>query len=149
MLCRLAQEANRLWRDEETHAGEILRDTHGLLFYGESWDEETIEGSIPGARKVMDDQGIPYEALNAAQIAERFPLKPKADFTGLFEPTAGAVRSDKVIAHWVRTARTAGHQLLEHSPVSSIDADGGGVSLEGGHHISAGHVVVALSLIHI
>ena len=146
VLCRLAQEANRLWRDEETHAGEILRDTHGLLFYGESWDEETIEGSIPGARKVMDDQGIPYEALNAAQIAERFPLKPKADFTGLFEPTAGAVRSGKVIAHWVRTARTAGHQLVEHSPVSSIDADGGGVTLEGGHHISAGHVVVACGI---
>ena len=146
VLCRLAQEANRLWREEETHAGEILRDTHGLLFYGESWDEETIEGSIPGARKVMDDQGIPYEALNAAQIAERFPLKPKADFTGLFEPTAGAVRSDKVIAHWVRTARTAGHQLVEHSPVSSIDADGGGVSLEDGHHISAGHVVVACGI---
>ena len=146
VLCRLAQEANRLWREEETHAGEILRDTHGLLFYGESWDEETIEGSIPGARKVMDDQGIPYEVLNAAQIAERFPLKPKADFTGLFEPTAGAVRSDKVIAHWVRTARTAGHQLVEHSPVSSIDADGGGVSTEGGHHISAGHVVVACGI---
>ena len=144
--CRLAQEANRLWRDEETHAGEILRDTHGLLFYGESWDEETIEGSIPGARKVMDDQGIPYEALNAAQIAERFPLKPKADFTGLFEPTAGAVRSDKVIAHWVRTARTAGHQLVEHSPVSSIDAAGGGVTLESGHHISTGHVVVACGI---
>ncbi len=146
VLCRLAQEANRLWREEETHSGEILRDTHGLLFYGESWDEETIEGSIPGARKVMDDQGIPYEALNAAQIAERFPLKPKADFTGLFEPTAGAVRSDKVIAHWVRTARTAGHQLLEHSPVSSIDGDGGGVTLEGGHHIAAGHVVVACGI---
>ncbi|QNI87120.1 FAD-dependent oxidoreductase [Synechococcus sp. ROS8604] len=146
VLCRLAQEANRLWREEEAHAGEVLRDTHGLLFYGESWDEETIEGSIPGARKVMDDQGIPYEALNAAQIAERFPLKPKADFTGLFEPTAGAVRSDKVIAHWVRTARQAGHQVLEHSPVSSIDADGGGVTLEGGHHISAGHVVVACGI---
>ena len=146
VLCRLAQEANRLWREEEAHAGEVLRDTHGLLFYGESWDEETIEGSIPGARKVMDDQGIPYVALNAAQIAERFPLKPKADFTGLFEPTAGAVRSDKVIAHWVRTARQAGHQVLEHSPVSSIDADGGGVTLEGGHHISAGHVVVACGI---
>ena len=104
VLCRLAQEANRLWRQEEQHAGEPLRETHGLLFYGESWDEETIEGSIPGARRVMDAQNIPYEALSAEEIAERFPLKPKADFTGLFEPTAGAVRSDKVIAHWRRTS---------------------------------------------
>ena len=74
VLCRLAQEANRLWRIEEQRSGEVLRQTHGLLFYGESWDEETIEGSIPGARRVMDDQGIPYEALDANQIAERFPL---------------------------------------------------------------------------
>merc|ERR1712010_100966 len=53
VLCRLAQEANRLWREEEIHAGEQLRETHGLLFYGESWDQETIEGSIPGARRKM------------------------------------------------------------------------------------------------
>ena len=86
VLCRLAQEANRLWREEEIHAGAKLRDTHGLLFYGESWDEETIEGSIPGARRVMDEQEIPYEALNASEISARFPLKPKTDFTGLFEP---------------------------------------------------------------
>ena len=82
VLCRLAQEANRLWREEESHAGQQLRETHGLLFYGESWDEETIEGSIPGARRVMDDQGIPYEALDAGQITARFPLKPKPGFTG-------------------------------------------------------------------
>ncbi|WP_392349212.1 FAD-dependent oxidoreductase [Parasynechococcus sp.] len=146
VLCRLAQEANRLWREEESHAGTQLRETHGLLFYGESWDEETIEGSIPGARRVMDEQGIPYEALSATEIAARFPLKPKADFTGLFEPTAGAVRSDKVIAHWVRTARDAGHQLHEHRAVTSIDRDGGGVTLEGGDHITAGQVVVACGI---
>jgi sarcosine oxidase len=142
VLCRLAQEANRLWRQEEVLAGEPLRETHGLLFYGESWDEETIEGSIPGARRVMDDQGIPYEALSAEEIKTRFPLNPKPDFTGLFEPTAGAVRSDKVIAHWIRTARNAGHHLVEHCPVAGIDPDGAGITLENGHHISAGQVVV-------
>ena len=146
VLCRLAQEANRLWRQEEQHAGEPLRETHGLLFYGESWDEETIEGSIPGARRVMDEQNIPYEALSAEEIAERFPLKPKADFTGLFEPTAGAVRSDKVIAHWRRTAEQAGHRLLEGTPVKGIDADGGGVTLADGHHIAADQVVVACGI---
>ena len=146
VLCRLAQEANRLWRQEEQHAGEPLRETHGLLFYGESWDEETIEGSIPGARRVMDEQNIPYEALSAKEIAERFPLKPKADFTGLFEPTAGAVRSDKVIAHWRRTAELAGHRLLEGTPVKGIDADGGGVTLADGHHIAADQVVVACGI---
>ena len=146
VLCRLAQEANRLWREEEIHAGEPLRATHGLLFYGESWDEETIEGSIPGARQVMDDQGIPYEALDADAIASRFPLKPRADFTGLFEPTAGAVRSDRVITHWTATAKAAGHQLLEHAPVRDINADAGVVTLETGERIDAEQVVVSAGI---
>ena len=146
VLCRLAREANRLWREEEVHAGCELRETHGLLFYGESWDEETIEGSIPGARRVMDDQGIPYEALSAKEIADRFPLKPKPEFTGLFEPTAGAVRSDKVVEHWTRTARNAGHRLIEHCPVIEVDAHGGSVTLNDGHRIHAGQVVVACGI---
>ena len=95
VLCRLAQEANRLWREEEHHAGQPLR-VNGLLF-SESWDEETIEGSILGARRVMDDQGIPHEALAGDLDRSAFPTEAKAGFTGLFEPTAGAVRSDKVV----------------------------------------------------
>ena len=146
VLCRLAQEANRLWRIEEQRSGEVLRQTHGLLFYGESWDEETIEGSIPGARRVMDDQGIPYEALDATQIAERFPLRPRPDFSGLFEPTAGAVRSDRVIAHWTRTARAAGHRLIEHCPVKAVDPRAGSVTLESGETIEAAQVVVACGI---
>ena len=146
VLCQLAQEANRLWRQEEDRCPETLRATHGLLFYGESWEEETIEGSIPGARRVMDAQGIPYEALSSAQIAERFPLKPRADFTGLFEPTAGAVRSDRVIAHWIRTARGAGHRLIEHCPVQAVDPASGRVSLESGETIEAAQVVVACGI---
>lgn len=146
VLCRLAKEANRLWREEEISAGTKLRETHGLLFYGESWDEETIEGSIPGARRVMDEQAIPYEALSAEVIAARFPLKPKPEFTGLFEPTAGAIRSDKVIAHWSETARLAGHRLIEHCPVACIDPKGGGVTLSSGEHISVGQVVVACGI---
>jgi len=42
------------------------------LFYGESWDEETIEGSIPGAQKVMDEQNIPYEFLTSEKILKDF-----------------------------------------------------------------------------
>ena len=94
----------------------------------------------------MDDQGIPYEALSAKEIADRFPLKPKPDFTGLFEPTAGAVRSDKVVEHWIRTARSAGHQLIEHCPVIEVDAVGGSVTLNDGHRIHAGQVVVACGI---
>ncbi|WP_415399473.1 FAD-dependent oxidoreductase [Synechococcus sp. W4D4] len=146
VLCELAQAANQLWIKEEEEAGVPLRATHGLLFYGESWEEETIEGSIPGARRVMDEQGIPYETLSSAEIAARFPLKPKHEFTGLFEPTAGAVRSDRVIAHWCQTARAAGHQLLEHTPVESIDSDGRGVTLKQGQHIRADQLVIACGI---
>ena len=51
VLCKLAQEANKLWALQELKSEKPLRKEHGLLFYGESWNEETIEGSIPVLKK--------------------------------------------------------------------------------------------------
>ena len=91
-LCRMSQAANRRWRALEQAHGVELRETHGLLFYGEPFDEETIEGSIPGARRVMDAQSIPYEALESGDIAARFPLRPRGGDVGqlVFDATVRA-----------------------------------------------------------
>ena len=35
VLCRLAQEANRLWREEEKRSGEVLRQTLSLIHISE------------------------------------------------------------------------------------------------------------------
>ncbi len=119
-LCRMSQAANRRWRALEQAHGVELRETHGLLFYGEPFDEETIEGSIPGARRVMDAQSIPYEALESGDIAARFPLRPRGGDVGLFEPTAGAIRSDRALTLFARELRAAGAQIHEERPVRTL-----------------------------
>jgi glycine/D-amino acid oxidase-like deaminating enzyme len=125
-LCARSREANAMWRDLEARHRIQLRRQHGLLFYGESWDEETIEGSIPGARRVMDAQRIPYQALSAEQIRRRFPLRPDPSFQGLFEPTAGAILSDRVLALFADEARRAGVRIDEGLGVINLRPKGGG-----------------------
>jgi len=96
-LSELQEESLKEWKTlEAQHDCQLLRQ-NGLLFYGEAWDEETIEGSIPGARRVMEKKGIPFEALNSEQLRERWPVRPKPDFVGLFESTAGMVWSAQAI----------------------------------------------------
>ena len=121
ILCKLAKESNKLWRELEHKADCLLRKQHGLLFYGESWDEETIEGSIPGAKQVMDDQKIPYDYLYSADISKRFPIKPKDHFVGLFEPSAGAIHSKNAIDNWLKIIKYNGNQIFENCKINSID----------------------------
>ena len=121
VLCKLAKESNKLWSEQESLSDKPLRKEHGLLFYGESWDEETIEGSIPGAQKVMDEQNIPYEFLSSEKISKRFPIKPKDHFVGLFEPSAGAILSDKAIDNWIQIIKRNGNQIFEDCRIKKIN----------------------------
>lgn len=56
------------------------------------------------------------------------------------------MRSDRVVAHWISTARKAGHQLIEHYPVAGLDPGGGVVTLKDGQHIAASQLVVACEI---
>ena len=128
-LCQLSKHSNRLWREDESLSGKKLQNHHGLLFYGESWGEETIEGSIPGAKKVMEEQNIPFEELDHKKINDRFPLKAKEDFTGLFEPMAGSINCEDAINFWKNNAIKHGHHLVENIKVESIESKSGLVNI--------------------
>ena len=128
-LCKLSKHSNRLWREDESLSGKKLQNHHGLLFYGESWDEETIEGSIPGAKRVMQEQNIPFEELDYKKINDRFPLKAKENFTGLFEPMAGSINCEDAINFWMNNALRNGHHLVENLKVESIDSKIGLINL--------------------
>ncbi len=145
-LCLLAKKSNTLWDrlEKENHMELLLR--HGLLFYGESWGEETIEGSIAGAESVMIDQNIPYEKLISNQINERFPLQSKPHHIGLFEPTAGTVRSDRAIELWKHLSLKAGHQLIENCRVKEISPKSGVVRLSDNSIITAQQIVLCTGM---
>ena len=130
-LCQLSKHSNTLWREDESLSGKKLQNHHGLLFYGESWSEETIEGSIPGAKKVMKEQNIPFEELDHNNINDRFPIKAKETFTGLFEPMAGSINCGDAINFWLGNSLKHGHHLVENINVESIDSKRGLVELKG------------------
>ncbi len=129
-LCLLSKFANKLWREEEFLSQRKLLNHHGLLFYGESWGEETIEGSISGAKKVMNEQKIPYEELNSKEILEKFPIIPRDHFTGLFEPMAGSINCNEAIEIWLGLALNNGHTLIENRKVIDINTTDGFVKLD-------------------
>ena len=143
VLCKLAKESNKLWSEQELSSNTPLRKQHGLLFYGESWDEETIEGSIPGAQKVMDDQNIPYEFLSSEKISERFPIKPKEHFVGLFEPSAGAILSDRAIDNWIQTIRRNGNQIFEDCRINKINEKNNELEIIENNSVSFDELIVA------
>tara|TARA_Y100000589_G_scaffold179831_1_gene170243 strand:- start:137 stop:1324 length:1188 start_codon:yes stop_codon:yes gene_type:complete len=143
VLCKLAKESNRLWSKIESSSNQPLRKEHGLLFYGESWEEETIEGSIPGAQKVMDEQNIPYEFLSSEGISERFPIIPKDHFVGLFEPSAGAILSDRAIDNWIQIVKRSGNQIFEDCRIKKINEKNNTLEISENNYVTYDQLIVA------
>tara|TARA_B100000212_G_C27365339_1_gene530065 strand:- start:1087 stop:2091 length:1005 start_codon:yes stop_codon:yes gene_type:complete len=146
LLCKLAKESNKLWKEQESLSTYPLRREHGLLFYGESWEEETIEGSIPGAKKVMDEQNISYEFLSSKNISERFPLKPKDHFVGLFEPSAGAILSNRAIDNWIKTIRENGNMIFEDSRITKLDQQNNYLEIVGNKSVTYDQLILSCGM---
>lgn len=119
-LAQVARQTSRLWTGLEIRAGKPLRAAHGLLFYGEDWGEETIEGSIQGAKQVMEAQQIPFQEYDARGMERDFPLHCEAHWTGLFEANAGAVLVEEVFDIWTSAIREAGFTLRNHTAVADV-----------------------------
>lgn len=86
------------WTDVEQATGESLLEENGLLFYGEDTGE-TVEGSVQGAKEVMDKLGLPYTFYSTGdEIADAYPSlegcrgKP---YTGVCEDKAGHIKASK------------------------------------------------------
>lgn len=120
-LARVARQTGSLWAAMEEDAGRKLRAAHGLLFYGEDWGEETIEGSIGGAKRVMTEQDIPFREYDAQGIQQDFPLICEDHWVGLFEANAGAVLIEDVFGLWRDRITGAGFDLREHTAVLEVN----------------------------
>lgn len=86
------------WEEVEKLTGEKLLQENGLLFYGEDTGE-TVEGSVEGARQVMEKLNLPHRYYATGdEIADAYPVlegcrgKP---YSGVCEDTAGHIRASK------------------------------------------------------
>ena len=112
MYVRLAQRAQRAWRELEAAANEELVVPTGGLDTGPMAD-------VVG--QALEACSVPHERLSPAEASERFP---QISFDGLdpivYQPDAGVSRADRTVAAQVRLAREAGVEVLHRTPVEAI-----------------------------
>mmetsp|Transcript_8870 Transcript_8870/g.12632 ORF Transcript_8870/g.12632 Transcript_8870/m.12632 type:complete len:817 (-) Transcript_8870:286-2736(-) len=95
---KMQTSALKRWRDVEEKSGEKLLQENGLLFYGEDTGE-TVEGSVLGAKQVMEKLNLSHKFYDTGDdIAREYPAlagcKGKA-YSGVYEETAGHIRASK------------------------------------------------------
>ena len=125
----LAKHAYRAWAELEMDSGEqVVLKTGGLDF-------APRVSAIPlsGYSGSMDAAGVPYEALDAAEIMRRWPqFRLTDDIHGLFQPEGGIAMAARANAAHQRMAREHGATLLDRSPMEKIRPSNGEI------HITAG-----------
>jgi sarcosine oxidase len=138
----LAIDAQAAWRDVEAASGEgIITLTGGL------------DLAPPGAAESIDDYGtamtaagVPYEWLDAVDVARRWPqwrLDPETRV--IYQANGGIADPERGNAAHQRLAREAGATLLEHTRVTRIDDERDELIVEtkDGRRFSTGSVVLA------
>lgn len=118
---RMAMEALPLWREVEEDAGEELLVTTGGLDFGPVVTDHAEALGAEGAR---------FDLLDKADVAARFPFLRPPEGTALFQPDAGFVRADRAVAAFVRTAASAGAEVVEERPAVALRVEGGDAVVE-------------------
>jgi sarcosine oxidase len=138
----LAIEAQAAWREIEAASKEtILTMTGGLDLCPPNAAE-----SIDDYATAMTEVGVPFEWLDATDVARRWPqwrLDPET--RAIFQADAGIADPEPGNAAHQRLARAAGATLLEHQRVTAIHDHGNEIEVvtDGGGTFSTGAVVVA------
>lgn len=122
----LVQRAYHLWRELESEAGRDLLTITGGLNFGAP-DSEFVAGSIASAVQ----HGLPYDLLDARQVAERFPgFRLRNDLVAVHEPHAGILKPEACVDAHLDLAAKHGAELRFETPARRWDSDGDGVRVE-------------------
>lgn len=123
----LLLRAYELWAELERELdapGSLLTITGGLMLGRR--DAETITGSLRSA----EEHGLAHELLDASAIRRRFPpLAAGDDVWGLYEPDAGYLDPERVVAAQLERAAAWGAEIVTDTPILdwSVSSDGDGV----------------------
>jgi sarcosine oxidase len=124
---RLAGEAYDDWAALSLAAGEQLVTTTGGI------DLFPPDPAIPTADYTdsLDACGIPYEVLDAAQVAARWPrVRLPEGGVALYQPDTGIVHAAKTVATLQRLAVARGAELRANCSARVKSADSDGIELE-------------------
>lgn len=137
---RLALRADALWRELEDRTGEKLLERSGVLNVSDP-DVHSFDGRFAYAAQ----EGVRYETLDAKEISRRWSGWTVPDhFSGLYEPDAGYLFSERCVAAYRREALAAGAELLTDTAVLGIEARKGGLAVKTSRgEFAAGKVIVS------
>ena len=138
---RFAQASYRTWAEMEDDAGEQVVVKTGELNF---WPEKTtlVEDDYNNS---MAACGVPFERLDAVEMAKRFPqFRFPDDIHGIYQPDGGLVGAIKANDAHRRMARHNGATLLDNMPVTSIrQVNGGYRVVAGGREFEGEKLVIA------
>jgi sarcosine oxidase len=103
----LMRRAYEGWRELEAEAREQLLHITGSMDISRP-DQEVVEGSI----RSCEEHSLPYEVLDATEVARRFPgYKLDSEMVAVLQPDGGFVLPERSIATHARGATAAGAEL--------------------------------------
>lgn len=138
---RFAKQAYEAWEVAEEEAGEqVVVKTGELNFWPQqtTLDEASYNDSMAAC-------GVPFEILDAGEIARRFPqFRFGDDIHAVYQPDGGLVGAIRANDMHRRLARRNGATLVDNLPVERIRQVNGGYEIvAGGRTVSAQKIVVA------
>ncbi|HYH96649.1 N-methyl-L-tryptophan oxidase [Hyalangium sp.] len=137
----LMGQAYPLWDELEREAGERLFERTGGLFFG-----PTDHPELAAIRRALKDNGVPFEELDPAACARRFPrLRLLPGESGVFEREAGFLRASACVRANLRLAAAHGARLRTRTLVEGLEPRPGGITLAlaSGESLEFDRVVVA------
>ncbi len=137
----LVRRALALWLDlEQASGGKSLLVRNGGLTIG-ARDGALVRGVLASAH----EHGVTHELLAPGQLSARFPAYvEREDRVAVWEPGAGFVRPEAVIAAHLALARDLGAELRLDEPATRWRAVKGDVTVHrAGGDIAASHLVIA------
>jgi glycine/D-amino acid oxidase-like deaminating enzyme len=144
-MSRLAEAAMVGWEawNQERFSRPLFHPTGFLLLSGTPLEPGSFElDSFHSLR----DRGIPVERVDAAVLAQRFPVwNPSSFVDGYLSVRAGWAESGEVVAQMLAWAVAEGVDRMD-TPARAVLSRGGrarGISLAGGGELNADAVVVA------
>lgn len=121
----LLRRAYQLWDELEAISGQKLLYRTGGLYMGPP-NGEIIGGATRSAR----EHRLPHELLDRSEIGRRFPqFQIPESWVGLFEPEAGFLTPERVIAAYAQEAMKSTAELHGRETVMEWSADSQGVRL--------------------
>ena len=124
----ILQRSQRLWSELEEESGQDILLRCGGIYIGTE-DGPYIRQLLESARVT----GAAHEILSREEMAQRYPQHNlRADDIAVYDPHAGALRTDRAVTAAVAAAQANGATIHTNTPIDSITETADGVLITSG-----------------